>query len=207
MDIKNLSAQQIIDAVSVETKSELYDLLQYEHVSADVRSCVENIKSEDYDGNNIKEVLSMLTKTDTDNVIDTAARCYVSGKYDCNMSYWDNIETLIRDTISDKYVDKVYDVNYDYTKEDVYNLVDSITIEKLAELLGADIITFAGKNLSDINDIACDALSHNKVSVEKFFNLPESFVVVKTWSDDECADYISDKTGFYINGFKRESDS
>ena len=79
---KTLKAK--IDALTPAEQDEVYRYLWFQHVKEDVETHSENI---DFKKHGIKF---------DDKEITTVAEKYVyDGEYDCNLSYWDNIENLI----------------------------------------------------------------------------------------------------------------
>lgn len=87
MAIANMKVDDLYILMTSRQRDELYRKLWYDYVYDDVRSFLE-----DYDGN-IPE-----TQEGIDNLVDRVTRAYVyDGTYDCNLSYWQNIENLVRE--------------------------------------------------------------------------------------------------------------
>lgn len=83
------SAKRIVDCLSDSKKDEVYRLLLAEHIREDVRLLIGQIKE-----------CQPMTDKEKDNFIDNISHTYVyEGKYDCNQSYWCNIQTLINDAV------------------------------------------------------------------------------------------------------------
>lgn len=75
----------LIDTWSEQAKDEAYRYLWLSYVKADVIS-------------HVKDELEDITLTD-DEVEYIARRHVYEGDYDCNLSYWQNIDNLIDETI------------------------------------------------------------------------------------------------------------
>lgn len=69
-----------INELSAVEKDKIYRMVWAEHVTDDILSHGKEIKAE-------------ISKKDA----EILAQEYVGGKYDCNISYWSNIEKLIKD--------------------------------------------------------------------------------------------------------------
>lgn len=69
-----------IDELSAVEKDKIYRMVWAEYVAEDILS-------------HGKEIEVEISKKDA----EILAQKYVAGKYDCNISYWDNIEKLIKD--------------------------------------------------------------------------------------------------------------
>lgn len=73
--------QNIIDSLNAYEKDMLYRMLWLEYVKSDIKAYADENDVEVKEGD-----------------VDVAADRYVFyGQYDCNISYWDNIENLISD--------------------------------------------------------------------------------------------------------------
>lgn len=75
MDNKTL---EFLNSLDVKEKDELYRHLWRNYVVED-----------------IKEYAEALDVSTSQEMIDIAAELFVSGGYDCNLSYWENIECVI----------------------------------------------------------------------------------------------------------------
>lgn len=78
---RKLSKQtkRLLNILPLKEQDNIYRYIWHQHVMEDVRSHAETLDIEL-----------------TDDEIDTAAEYYVyDGDYDCNLSYWDNIEACI----------------------------------------------------------------------------------------------------------------
>ena len=81
-------AKSISERLSASTKDELYRLLWKDHVMEDVEAELESTLDDD----------DNLSFDDKAYIINEVADRYVYGnEYDCNLSYWDNIDNLIND--------------------------------------------------------------------------------------------------------------
>lgn len=76
--------QDILKTLSTAEKDQLYRFLWSEHVEEDVRSRLEDNPVEDMFEEDIESLVSNVTE-----------RYVYEGRYDCNLSYWDNIQNLI----------------------------------------------------------------------------------------------------------------
>jgi hypothetical protein len=75
MDNKTL---EFLNSLDVKEKDELYRHLWQNYVMED-----------------IKEYAEALDVSTSQEMIEIAAELFVSGGYDCNLSYWENIECVI----------------------------------------------------------------------------------------------------------------
>ena len=83
MFVNNMDAEELVNRMSSSQKDSVYRLLWAEHVKEDVLSRLE--EREDNIPENLKEEF-----------VEDVVNLYVyEGKYDCNLSYWDNIDSLI----------------------------------------------------------------------------------------------------------------
>lgn len=83
--IRNLSAEELLDVLTSDQKEAIYDAVNYELKKEDVLSLLE-------DRDDIPNVLK-------DNIACDVAEMWKNGDYDCNLSYWDNINNLMEDSI------------------------------------------------------------------------------------------------------------
>ena len=83
MFVKNIDAEELISRMSDSQKDSVYRLLWAEHVKEDVLSRLEE-REDDIPENFVKEFVE-----------DVVTQYVYEGKYDCNLSYWDNIDNLI----------------------------------------------------------------------------------------------------------------
>lgn len=87
MFINNMSSEEIASKLTYSQRDSLYRLLWAEHVREDVMSHIEER------GDDIPE-------KDKEDLIETVANLYVyKSAYDCNLSYWENINNLIEASI------------------------------------------------------------------------------------------------------------
>ena len=78
------NVEAFVNSLDVISKDTLYRYLWAEHVREDVRS-----QFEDEDGN--------MPENEPDAIIEAVTDAYVyDGDYDCNLSYWENINNLIK---------------------------------------------------------------------------------------------------------------
>lgn len=77
--------EQIIDTWTDLEKGEAYRYLWFSYVVEDVKHCLDdNYEIEEY------------KKEDLEEIAESVAFMFVyDGNYDCNLSYWENIENLI----------------------------------------------------------------------------------------------------------------
>lgn len=83
--IRNLSEEELLDVLTPDQKQAIYDAVNYDLKKEDVLSLLE-------DREDIPNVLK-------DNIASDVAEMWKAGDYDCNLSYWDNINNLIEDSI------------------------------------------------------------------------------------------------------------
>ena len=87
--LTDASAKRIVDCLSDSKKDEVYKLLLTEHIKEDVRPLIGQIKE-----------CQSLTDEEKDSFIDNIAHSYAyENKYNCNQSYWCNIQALINNTV------------------------------------------------------------------------------------------------------------
>ncbi len=83
--IRNLSAEELLDVLTSDQKQAIYDAVNYDLKKEDALSLLE-------DREDIPNVLK-------DDIASAVAEIWKAGDYDCNLSYWDNINNLIEDSI------------------------------------------------------------------------------------------------------------
>lgn len=89
--LRGLTAGQIVGRLGDRNRSDVFDMLWAEHVREDVLSYLSIPKEShllyqygvDFDNSSIAEI----------------ANRYVNGEYDCNRSYWENLDALIEEVI------------------------------------------------------------------------------------------------------------
>lgn len=87
----NLTADQIVEKLDTKNRDTVFRMLWAEHVREDVLSYLSIPKEShllyqygvDFDNSSIAEI----------------ANRYVNGEYDCNCSYWENLDALIEEVI------------------------------------------------------------------------------------------------------------
>lgn len=79
MDNKTL---EFLNSLDVNEKDELYRHLWRNYVVEDIKEYAE-------------EYVEALDVSTSQEMIEIAAELFVSGGYDCNLSYWENIECVI----------------------------------------------------------------------------------------------------------------
>lgn len=79
MDNKTL---EFLNSLDVKEKDELYRHLWRNYVVEDIKEYAE-------------EYVKVLDVSTSQEMIEIAAELFVSGGYDCNLSYWENIECVI----------------------------------------------------------------------------------------------------------------
>ena len=88
---KEFEPEAYLSYLTPDEKDKIYRALWKEHVVEDARSQIEEYI-----------FYELIPKEDVERIADQAAERYVyEGDYDCNLSYWDNIENLVKDEISD----------------------------------------------------------------------------------------------------------
>jgi len=92
----NSKLKNILDSLDSAEKDSLYRYLWAEHVKEDIEEelpAFEELIEEKYG-------ITDLDDPRLDVVVEHATEAYVyHGKYDCNLSYWDNIHSRITDAI------------------------------------------------------------------------------------------------------------
>lgn len=83
--IKNLSTEELLDVLTSDQKQAIYDAVNYDLKKEDVLSLLE-------DREDIPNGLK-------DNIASDVAEMWKAGDYDCNLSYWDNINNFIENSI------------------------------------------------------------------------------------------------------------
>lgn len=79
-----MNIDMFVNSLNIIEKDDLYRRLHLDYVKEDIAS---RLDEHDFE---------LKTDEDIDMLIDTVARRYVyDGEYDCNLSYWDNIDNLI----------------------------------------------------------------------------------------------------------------
>lgn len=92
----NKTLKHIVDGLDAVEKDDLYRYLWSDHVREDVESRLDS----DYED----RILNASGETDEERleaVIKNVVERYVyDGDYDCNLSYWENIDNLIEKAVS-----------------------------------------------------------------------------------------------------------
>ena len=116
--LADASAKRIVDCLSDSKKDEVYRLLLTEHIREDVRSLIGQIKE-----------CQSLTDEEKDNFVDNIAHSYAyENKYDCNQSYWCNIQMLINnavDVLKKKKSASIPNIKINKYSADGLNLIDA----------------------------------------------------------------------------------
>lgn len=73
--------------MSEKQKDDIYRLVWKEHTKEDVKSRIEDLQIMDENNKNFNTVVETV-----------AARYVYNGDYDCNLTYWNNIDNLIDET-------------------------------------------------------------------------------------------------------------
>lgn len=81
--INNRKLNEILEKLTYEEQDTLYRKLWKEHVKADIQSFM------------TEEDIELSEKE-----VNQAAERYVGGRYDCNLSYWENVRNVIDDVVS-----------------------------------------------------------------------------------------------------------
>lgn len=83
METLKLNIKSFVDSLDYLSKDALYRYLWAEHVREDVQG-----RLEDYDD---------ISENEYEAIIEAVANAYVyDGDYDCELTYWENIDNLIR---------------------------------------------------------------------------------------------------------------
>ena len=90
-------ARKIIEYMDPAVKDCVYRIIWEEHVKEDVESVLEG-----YIGDKIRD----LSDEEYNCFVSDIAQRYTSGHYDCNLSYWDNLDNLIDEAIIEMAYDK-----------------------------------------------------------------------------------------------------
>lgn len=83
--MSEMTTEEILTQLTSEQKDTIYRTLWREHVENDVYSQAINV---------FDVYLDKVT-------VEIIANRYVYGDYDCNLSYWENIENLIKEYLED----------------------------------------------------------------------------------------------------------
>lgn len=71
-----------------------YDQIRRERVKSDVKAHLE-------ENDNSKVEALGLSDEEYDRFVGTIASRYANGRYDCNLSYWDNLDNLINEAVAE----------------------------------------------------------------------------------------------------------
>ena len=100
---------------------------------------------------------------------------------------------------------KVFDIHWDYSRDDVRDMLDRLGISETCKKFHLNP-KFVPKDDGVVIDFCIEQLHHGRATVYKAFDLPESIEVPASWSDEDISNYLSDKYGYYHNGFSRSDD-
>lgn len=89
MSTLKLDLDNFVDSLDTISKDTLYRRLWLDYVKADVENQLEQLPLDDYG-------IESMEDEKFDELVDIIAGTYVyDGDYDCNLSYWENIDNLI----------------------------------------------------------------------------------------------------------------
>lgn len=123
-------AKKLLQNVSPEMKDALYRSVWHEHVQDDVRGHMEGTGYDlsDYD-------------LSEDEITLIADRYVYEGEYDCNCSYWDNLEALMDDVVKKQIV---YSIPFTYQRIgriEIHASSKEKALEKAANILNGMNVT------------------------------------------------------------------
>lgn len=86
MNVISVNIEQLVNGLNAVDKDALYRRLWLDHVKEDVANRLEETKPDSFD----------VDSEEFDEAVEAIAHAYVyDGKYDCNLTYWENIDNLI----------------------------------------------------------------------------------------------------------------
>ena len=192
--------ENFIKSLSSVEKDELYRRLWFEHVRTDViQFCEENHAA-----------------YNDDSFVDDVAMSYVCGKYDCNLSYWDNISNLVNSMTEQKSTTG-YDVWETKNQETRYlgefDLLGLKTFIMGLPTSNAELTSFYQTFLSSKADLSNKnkkqtlrvrgdywsvdiAVAKPFDSIEQFMSLIFDMYHYNSWSDEMIRSIISEAAGF-----------
>lgn len=108
--MKEMSLSELVAELTDVQKDELYRMLWSDRVREDVEAAMEDYSGSLPENEDEKEAL-----------VESVVNAYVyDGRYDCNLSYWDNINNIIQFYVQEiryKAIDIMWDI--DYTNEGI----------------------------------------------------------------------------------------
>lgn len=88
--ISEMTSSELFVEMSNNQRDDIYRMVWSDHVYEDCKA-------------QINERELSLDDEEVDAICEEVANNYVyNGRYDCNLSYWDNIDNLINESLSDK---------------------------------------------------------------------------------------------------------
>lgn len=83
--VDEMSSSELFTAMTEQQKDDIYRMVWFGHVAEDATHYIKDMYSEDE-----------IPEEDIESISEDVANAYVcNGKYDCNCSYWDNIDALV----------------------------------------------------------------------------------------------------------------
>lgn len=93
-----IRAEEAVEKMSYSERAVIYAVIRKSYVKEDVYGCL--------DGRDLDESLS---EEEYEELADTVAERYVfEGEYDCNQSYWSNLDHLIDEEVVKRYCKEIY---------------------------------------------------------------------------------------------------
>lgn len=99
---------------------------------------------------------------------------------------------------------KATNIDWNVSDEEIMTVLDSLTAKEAAKRLGVPYNTYANMTTNERHDYAFDVFRHNAADRAEFVFLPDEVTLPEEavdWEDDEITDYLSDKYGYFINGY------
>ena len=97
---------------------------------------------------------------------------------------------------------KAVKIEWDIDMDEVYEILDDMTIEKAAAAINISERKYANMTTAERHDHAYDFFRHCPGALYDFFCLNEEEDIPENVNEEDVADYLSDKYGFCINSLQ-----
>jgi len=104
---------------------------------------------------------------------------------------------------------KAYDIDWSIESEEIFEILDAMTVEKAAEALAISKDRYAAMTTEERHDYAYDMFHHHRLSAAEFAGLPDEVELPPELGDaeeDAITEWLSDTYGYFLNGYRLNTD-
>ncbi len=102
-----------------------------------------------------------------------------------------------------------YDIEWNVEIDEVYEIFSKMTAHNAAELLNISEKEYSAMGINEKHELIRDRIHHNRISASDIADLPEMVeipaefgIVSEKDNMEDVTDWLSDKYGYCINGYK-----